>query len=305
MSAGNWSLVLTGIVLFAGAIGMLAIISPRAFAVVVTRGNRILAFGREPEEGERWFDIDKYVLEHGRTFGAIVLAATGYLWWISHHGPDVYSKSILVPVVGAALIMGILALRHMMWQQHMIETQVAEANRDALTGLQNRRGFEFELKRRLRERQRRGRLLCVAIVDIDEFKSINDRHGHLIGDAILEEAASAMTGAVMETSTVARIGGDEFAAVLVGSNLSEASNAAEQMRAAVNKIGVPHEETLVTVTVSIGLAEAETDDDIASLLKRADTALYAAKEAGRNCCYRQGGPEPAVPALCEAVEESA
>ena len=298
MSATNLSLFLTGIVVFCGVIGLLAVISPRAFAAVVTRGNQILSFGRERNTDQRWLDIDKYVLEHGRLFGVIVCCTAVYLWWISNHGPDVYSKSILLPIVGVALVMGILALRHIMWQQHMLETQVAEANRDSLTGLANRRAFEFELNRRLTERQRRGRFFSVAIIDIDKFKSINDRHGHLVGDAILEEAAAAMCDSVDESSLVARLGGDEFAVIFHGSDIADASLAEERLQAAVCKVSVPHEETLVTTTVSIGLAEAESDDDVTSLLKRADTALYAAKDAGRNCCYRQGGPEPAVPAVC-------
>lgn len=298
MSSLDWNLLSTGIVVFCGAIGVLAIVSPKAFSVVVSHGNRVLNMGREPSTEERWFDIDKYVLEHGRLFGTGVILTAAYLWWISHNGPDVYSKSILLPIVGIALVMGFLALRHIMWQQRMLERQVAEANRDPLTGLSNRRAFEFELKRRLVERQRRGRLLSIALIDIDEFKQINDVHGHLLGDAILEECAAAMSAAVDDKCVVSRIGGDEFAVLLGEQPLKQGSESAERIRVAIGEIRVPHEETLVSVTSSIGVAEADPDDDVTSLFKRADSALYAAKEAGRNRCYRQGGPEPATPSAC-------
>ena len=97
---------------------------------------------------------------------------------------------------------------------------------------------------------------------------------------------------------VTRLGGDEFAVLLPGSNLEEASHAAERLRAAISKSRLRHEGHEHTLTVSIGLAEAQLDDDPASLLKRSDSALYAAKAAGRNCSFRHAGPEPAIPRAC-------
>ena len=97
---------------------------------------------------------------------------------------------------------------------------------------------------------------------------------------------------------VARLGGDEFAVILPGSNLEEASLASERFRTAICDNPLSYEGKQHELTITIGLAEVQPDDDSSSIIKRTDSALYAAKEAGRNCCYRHGGPEPAVPTLC-------
>ena len=284
---------------FSGVVGLLSLTSPRAFAVVASYGNRTIFHGGQTRVDERWVDIDTFVLAHGRLFGLLVIATVGYLWWISRHGPEAYSRSFLLIIVAVAMMMGIVALRHIMRQSREIELHLAEAHADVLTGLANRRAFDMELSRRLAQRQRQGTPLCLLIIDIDNFKSFNDEFGHLAGDAILKELANVLEATARHMDFVARLGGDEFAVLLPGSNLDQASNGAERLRSAISDSPLQYEGHEHTLTVSIGLAEAQPDDDPASLLKRSDSALYAAKEAGRNCSFRQGGPEPAVPAPCK------
>jgi diguanylate cyclase (GGDEF)-like protein len=294
-----WNVTFVALLGLSGVVGLLALTSPRAFSAVASYGNRPIFKGGQTGVDQRWFDIDKFVFAHGRLFGLFVIATVGYLWLISRHGPEAYSRSFLLIIVGIALIMGIVALRHIMRQSHQIQMHLAEAHVDALTGLANRRAFDTELSRRLAQRQRQGRPFCLLIIDIDNFKSFNDEFGHLLGDAILKEVSSVLKATSRHEDIVTRLGGDEFAVLLPDSNLNAGSQGAERLRSAVSDSPLRFEGHEQTLTVSIGLAEAQLDDEPESLLKRSDSALYAAKAAGRNCSFRYGGPEPAVPVPCK------
>ncbi len=158
---------------------------------------------------------------------------------------------------------------------------------DALTGLANRRAFDQRLATCLLDESGRaasGPQACLIVADIDHFKSINDRYGHGFGDQVLQALAQMMKALVPETALAARIGGEEFAILLPKTNVLQAEELAEQIRSTISmsRIRRGRDETLQSVTVSLGVASARPAETPDGLLARADTALYASKQAGRN-----------------------
>lgn len=154
-----------------------------------------------------------------------------------------------------------------------------QANIDPLTGLANRRAFDATLNQELQRFRRQGNPISVALIDIDNFKRINDQFGHACGDLVLKAMAHLMHAELRDFDVVARYGGEEFALLLSGCDRSEAERSVQRLR---QRLELLRPEGL-HVTVSAGLAEAALDDTPSALLARADTLLYAAKDAGRNC----------------------
>lgn len=161
------------------------------------------------------------------------------------------------------------------------------ARQDYLTGLYNRRYLDERLAREIARARREGETLAVCMVDVDYFKAYNDRLGHLAGDDCLRAVAQALAEQVTRPGDlVSRYGGEEFVVVLAATDESGARLVADRIRAAVEALGLPHPEApLGVVTVSAGAVAcrpAAELPDVASLLRSADQALYAAKRAGRN-----------------------
>jgi len=121
-----------------------------------------------------------------------------------------------------------------------------------------------------------------VLFDLDHFKRINDAHGHLTGDHVLREVASRIRRRVRKDEIFARYGGEEFAVVLPETNLDEAAQFCERIRAKVETRTFDWQEQALHVTISIGAASTEPGDDHASLIARADARLYEAKRTGRN-----------------------
>lgn len=283
-----------------GISSLLAIASPQAFAAVVQFSGRSINSPGTPSPARRgkWFDIDRYVLEHTRFFGFLVGASVILLWFLYRNGPEAYPPTSQLVIVSVSLAMGLLALVQIDKQKKQIVSHMSESHTDPLTGLANRRAFDGELSRRMAQYHRQGTPLSLLIIDIDHFKSVNDTYGHQTGDAILKGLAEVLTETARQMDVVARIGGDEFAVILSGCDVAEASTSAERRRNAIANRTITYDGVDHHVTASVGLAGALPDDVPLSLIKRTDAALYAAKEAGRNCSYRQGNPEPAVPTPC-------
>ena len=169
------------------------------------------------------------------------------------------------------------------------------ATHDSLTDLPNRGLFLDRLGQALRQAIRRSEPLTVAILDIDRFRDTNNRHGHLAGDAVLQAVAARTRACVREADTVARIGGDEIAIVLVGAAQADAESVLAKVVAA-NAAPLQHDGVELRATVSVGAAGFPDDAKEGEVLrKHADAAMYAAKAAGGNG-YRfwlkpQAGPE--------------
>jgi diguanylate cyclase (GGDEF)-like protein len=154
----------------------------------------------------------------------------------------------------------------------------ALADLDALTGLHNRRYFHETLAREVSRAHRYGRRLAVIVIDLDNFKSVNDRVGHLAGDAVLAEAAERMLTAVRTADVTCRVGGDEFAAILPESGREDAELLATRIARAVAARPM---SGIGTLQLSAGVAELRSGDRPNDLFERADEALYRAKEAGK------------------------
>jgi diguanylate cyclase (GGDEF)-like protein len=154
---------------------------------------------------------------------------------------------------------------------------------DGLTGVANRRRFDEMLRRELARARRQGGALALIMVDIDHFKLLNDHHGHLVGDARLQDVAATLAACARRGGDlVARYGGEEFAVLLPGADAAEAAEVAERMRAAVEGRGLVSPAPYGVVTVSMGLAQAGYGEEAQLLIDRADRALYEAKHGGRN-----------------------
>ncbi|QEE44174.1 diguanylate cyclase [Rhizobium sp. WL3] len=158
------------------------------------------------------------------------------------------------------------------------------ARTDALTGLENRRGFDHELHRRLLLMRETGRPLALLLIDVDHFKRFNDANGHQAGDECLRTIAQLLAGLVTPSDDIAaRYGGEEFAIILQDDEAIQAETFAEELRESVACLSLPTRNgSASTLTVSIGVAIAEPSDDNRTLIARADRRLYEAKAAGRD-----------------------
>lgn len=159
------------------------------------------------------------------------------------------------------------------------------AQTDTLTGLHNRRYFlevaEEAFVRAIKEHDS----ICFAVLDVDQFKSINDTLGHPIGDAVLQALAKHCVERLPETDLIARIGGEEFAFLLLHVNEVQARETLELLRKELSQIDVPYDDgKILNFTVSIGLAMLQPQiTRLDELYIKADAKLYEAKDAGRNC----------------------
>jgi diguanylate cyclase len=174
-----------------------------------------------------------------------------------------------------------------------LEQAQTEALLDPLTRLCNRRGLERSIEE-LGEESRGLTGAALLIVDLDHFKTINDTHGHLLGDKVLRAVAQILRANIKGRDVAARIGGEEFAVFLPDTTLPGAAAVAQQIREAVAKVRLrrtDRNEYIGSITASIGVAHARSGDTLDNLIERADEALYCAKRAGRNR-VSAAGPRP-------------
>lgn len=166
------------------------------------------------------------------------------------------------------------------------------AYRDDLTELPNRRGATRQLEVLISRARRHGHQLALLLVDADRFKSVNDEHGHAVGDVVLRELAARLRERVRREDVVGRWGGEEFVVALPETTPDGAAAVAEALRAGVSTTPIDADGKALDVTISIGVA-AWTGQELEDLVSRADRALYAAKAAGRNRVILERGVQAA------------
>lgn len=162
------------------------------------------------------------------------------------------------------------------------------AMHDALTGLPNRRHFEMSMSSRIGELAGYGRRFGLLIADIDKFKLVNDRYGHATGDVALTTVARTLLSSARSGDDIARFGGEEFALTLTDVDATGLRAIAERFRVMVERTRVRAGRRNLKVTISIGGTIGEVGDTAEAIFERADAALYAAKNAGRNCVCLSG-----------------
>ncbi len=157
-----------------------------------------------------------------------------------------------------------------------------EANIDFLTTLYNRRRFERALLDMLRDFKERGYPFSVVLLDIDDFKAINDKYGHPIGDLVLKEVANILKNYLRANSVSARIGGEEFGVLLPGVEVQDAVKIAERLRQIIENRHIRANGGFIKFTASFGVTQVKAGDTLNSIIERADKALYKSKQLGKN-----------------------
>lgn len=165
-----------------------------------------------------------------------------------------------------------------------VHQQLDASLKDALTGVGNRRALELHAPQIIRQSHEASRATSLIMADIDHFKQVNDKYGHLAGDAVLKQMAERLSAQVRKSDLVARYGGEEFAIVLPGAPLGPALRLAERMRHALESDPFTYEDLQLRLTASFGVITSFPEEpmSLTTMIQRADTNLYRAKYAGRN-----------------------
>ena len=293
-----WPIIFLSLLGLCGIVGLVALVSPKKFVLVAETGGIWITKPKSTTFYESPIDIDQFVIRHSRQFGSMVTLGVVYLAFSFFDRVDPsWTPFFLLFIVGISGCVALSGLIELGGQVSKIEHQLAEARVDVLTGLANRRALDAELERRLSEKSRKGTDFCVSILDIDHFKEINDKYGHLTGDNVLAKGVAEVIRSSKRTiDLAARYGGDEFVIIYPACNLAQAATSVDRLRSEITAKQLPLEDAELTIHVSTGVAEATGEDDVASLLARADKALYAAKQAGRNRSFQHNGE------TCQLVE---
>ena len=211
-----------------------------------------------------------------------------YRAWEAHlHNPRSLLSS--APISNFAfltpILIGVMTALGVIWlamAQLQLELE-AQSQTDSLTGLLNRRALEEIGAQAIEVARRHSYALSLIILDLDRFKSINDEHGHDGGDTVLQHAARCLRANLRESDHIARLGGEEFVAVLPGATHTEAAEIAEELRHCLASLSVEHLSQEIRLSASFGVATMlPTDATWLEILRRGDRALYLAKEQGRD-----------------------
>lgn len=221
---------------------------------------------------------------------ASVLAYFPVLYWSASHAH---------PMILPLTMIGLNSLYSALSMQWITQNSFHEERallddlilRDHLTGLFNRRGFTVLAMREFSRARRMGRPACLAMLDLDGFKSVNDRHGHFMGDRLLLAVSTTISECLRHQDIFARFGGDEFCLMLPETDLEGANIIANRIRLAVEAVSKNFDGPSISVTVSIGVTATSGLQSLEEVMSEADRSLYAAKDQGKNCVVlNRAGP---------------
>ncbi len=176
----------------------------------------------------------------------------------------------------------VVTLRDITERKKREETLKYEASHDLLTGMHNRRYFLNRAEQEIKRAKRFNRSLLIMMLDIDHFKAVNDTYGHAAGDEVIKYVSKTIMNTIRSIDIVARWGGEEFIVLLPETELTNGIVIAEKIRKKVLANSITHENQTILVTISIGVTNSTDDCSADDFIKRADQALYHAKETGRN-----------------------
>jgi two-component system, cell cycle response regulator len=256
-----------------------AVVATGALGGVLESEGRIVVQKGDPDAGSDRLELP--LASGDESFGTLVLRGRGFTqeqvetanWLVGH----------------AVVAIGNARLHRTVQRQALV---------DGLTGLANRRLCEAALEKEIARAKRFGEPLALIVADLDDFKAVNDRHGHPTGDEVLREFALALQESVRDMDLAARWGGEEFVVVLPGTDLAGAAKLAERIRAALRRrvVVAPNGDRL-SFTASFGVAAFGGDGHAGDLIAHADTALYRAKWAGKDrVATAERSPNPSVEA---------
>jgi diguanylate cyclase (GGDEF)-like protein len=196
-------------------------------------------------------------------------------------GPGI-GLPLAIAVMGIALAALLGSLIVSWTRRERMEELERQASQDSLTGLDNRRRFEEELAAAMARSRRHGSTGALLMIDLDGFKRVNDSRGHQAGDRVIKEVASVLRRRIRESDTPARLGGDEFAVILSRCDRKEATTAAEGIARELREHRVDGEAEAITASIGIAVFGGDPRTSPATVISEADTAMYAAKDAGRD-----------------------
>lgn len=231
--------------------------------------------------GIRWvYAYQEWQAAVGQVVVAVVMIDVGLLLHRWDRTPYRDMTEVIITCIMVSFAVNIFYARRLK-QAHQELNDLA--TRDSLTNLLNRRFLAFFLNQECERSQRYDHVFSVLMIDIDRFKTINDRYGHLNGDDILRRTADILRGIIRSIDLPFRYGGEEFLILLPAIDAAQALVIADRLRVAVEEAYAVLDGIDVRWTISLGVATWQTGEDPMNMVRRADAALYQAKSNGRNC----------------------
>jgi len=211
------------------------------------------------------------------------LRAYFFVWRVGEHGVNLLREMLVSSAIPAVVVpIGVYWFMRVLYDLEAARAELLQiATTDAVTQIHNRNYFMTQLSVEVERAQRAHAPVCLILMDVDHFKRINDSQGHAAGDFVLYDVAQLVRRLLRPYDVFARYGGDEFVVLMPGLTMSDACAAAERIRAAVSCLDEPCGQSVLRITVRIGISSLAGRED-GSLIERADAALYEAKKMGRN-----------------------